>query len=247
MLRQHKMPEHPAKVQTSRSLDRSILDSWLWVNLKGVVAALPNVHDPDSDIIGAHFDLKPANILVDELGNLVLTDYGLIRMKLRARNGHSSLTTPGGDFNYRPPPPIPTNRWSRKYDIWSLGCIMIEIIIYLRRGKDAVNEFAKDLEEDDSVETRSQTFWKKDQGRYILKKSVKHLLDQDLQDPRDPYLKQIARLLQQMLNIDPNLRPTVKTVLDALDGQNLFPVSVSKSGGIVQVCGANTKHPLKNM
>lgn len=241
VLREDLQPAQQAKVQGTPRLEGSIFDSWLWKNLKGVVDALPHVHDPDIDTIGAHFDLKPANILVDDLGNLVVTDFGLSRIKERARNGHTSLTNPGGDFNYRPPPDA---RWNRKYDIWSLACIMIEIIIYLQSGVGAVNKFSEDLEKEDNVETRSQTFWKQDrQGRYILKKRVKTLLD-ELQNSSDQYLKEVGRLLQSMLDIDPGNRPEVTEVCEALFGQNSVP---AQRGGTIQVAGANTRHPLKNM
>lgn len=246
VLRERKQPEQPQKVQLSQKLKGSILDSWLWENLKGVVDALPHVHDPSKDTIGAHFDLKPANILVDASGNLVLTDFGLARIKERTRDGQTSLTTPGGDSNYRPPHLPSEARWNRKYDIWSLACIMIEVVIYLREGADAVNKFAEDLENDDNLETRSQTFWKQDQGKYILKKPVTSLLEL-MKGSSDSYLKQVETLLQKMLSIDTDSRPTMPEVCAALFAQNSVATLTSKTDGRIQICGGNTQRPLKKM
>ena len=210
-------PKNPVKAQITPKLEGSILDHWLWVNLKGVVEALPLIHDPDPSIIGAHFDLKPANILVDDLGSLVVTDFGLTRIKEISLNSYTSLTNPGGDFNYRPPPS--PARWNRKYDIWSLACIMVEIIVFVKHGSNAVGRFLKDLEAEDSVETRSQTFWKQDQGRCTLKERVNDLL-KEVKNPRDQYLKEVGRLLNQMLSIESDERPTMDEVHNALFQQN---------------------------
>ena len=243
ILRENQRPKQLPRVRLSQKLEGSMLDSWLWENLKGVVEALRYVHDPDPDILGAHFDLKPANILVDDFGNLVITDFGLARMKQKIQ-GHSSLTNPGGDFNYAPP--RTENRWTRAYDIYSLGCIMMEIIVHLKQGPNAVNEFAQKLEEEDDVHTRSRTFWLKREENYVLKETVRLLL-REWQDPRDPYLKHVGGLLQKMLDIDPEVRPTVTQVYDTLFGQNSVPALAVKSGGVIRVCGTNTQHPLKNM
>ncbi|MCJ1265184.1 hypothetical protein MMC22_005059 [Lobaria immixta] len=239
VLRENSQPASPVEAQVSRRPQGSILDSWLWTNLKGVIEALLHIYEPDTHIIGAHFDLKPANILVDASGNLVVTDFGLTRIKAKAQDGHTSLTTSGGDSSYRPPPPKSPARYNRKYDIWSLACIMIEIIVYLRRGENAVNEFAQALENDDNTETRSQNFWKQNQGRYTLKKCVKDLLKK-LQDPNDQYLKEVGEWLQKMLDIDPEGRPAATEV------KTLF-AQTPDSASVLQVCGANTQYPLKKM
>lgn len=243
ILRENKQPKQLRIVQPSQKLRGSILDSWLWEKVKGLIEALQYVHDPDPDIIGAHFDLKPANILVDDFGNLVIGDFGLARMKQKIY-GHSSLTNPGGDFNYGPP--RTEHRWTRAYDIYSLGCIMMEIVVHLKHGPNAVDEFAQKLEEEDDVHTRSRTFWLKREENYALKETVRLLL-REWQDPRDPYLKHVGGLLQKMLDLDPEVRPNVTEVYDTLFGQNSVLALISRSEGATQVCGANTQHPLKNM
>ena len=243
ILRENQRPKQLPSIRLSEKLKGSILYSWLWENLEGVIEALRYVHDFDPNILGAHFHLKPANILVDDFGNLVIADFGLAGMKQKIK-GHSSLTNPEGDFNYGPP--RTEHRWTRAYDIYSLGCIMMEIVVHLKQGPNAVDEFAQNLEKEDDAHTRSLTFWLEKEEKYVLKDPVILLL-REWQDSKDPYLRHVGGLLQKMLDIDPDVRPTVTQVYDTLFGQNSIPALALKSEGTVQVCGPNTQYPLKNM
>ena len=245
ILREGRDPEQLGRAPTPRKYKGSILNHWLWENLADVFEALPSIHEPGEDILGAHFDLKPANILVDSHGRLVITDFGLARFKKKSQNGHSSLTNPGGDFNYRQPPT--ESRLSRAYDVWSLACIMVEIIVYIMHGRSAVQSFANDLEIEDSTQTRAQTFWKQDGGRYVLKTRVTRLL-QELQESRkDLYLKKVGIQLQAMFEISPKLRPTTADVFKALFARNSNAMLTLQQDGFNAVCGADTKYSLRQM
>mmetsp|Transcript_22523 Transcript_22523/g.32905 ORF Transcript_22523/g.32905 Transcript_22523/m.32905 type:complete len:726 (+) Transcript_22523:104-2281(+) len=85
-----------------------------------------------------HFDLKPANILFDTMGDVKITDFGLSKI-LEDADDHTSveLTSQGaGTYWYLPPecfgrgdsPP----RISNKVDVWSLGVIFYQML-YGRR------------------------------------------------------------------------------------------------------------------
>lgn len=77
-----------------------------------------------------HFDLKPANILFDSMGDVKITDFGLSKITEEA---DMELTSQGaGTMWYLPPecfqrgegPP----RISSKVDVWSLGVILYEML-----------------------------------------------------------------------------------------------------------------------
>ncbi len=93
----------------------SKLNHWMWQGMVDVLAALKFFHFPDRDIvpglpgqlIAAHFDMKPANILVDEKGTFIITDFGQARVKGINYLSGTSLTGQAGDCNYQPPPPPP--------------------------------------------------------------------------------------------------------------------------------------------
>ena len=96
-------------------------------------AGLPHAHPRRRSII--HFDLKPANILFDSMGDVKITDFGLSKIMDEADEGMTSveLTSQGaGTYWYLPPecfdrgdaPP----RISSKVDVWSLGVIFYQML-----------------------------------------------------------------------------------------------------------------------
>lgn len=253
----------PNPIAMSGTFEGSRLNNWLWENLMGVVDGLESVHNPkDASLaelaggtIGAHFDLKPANILVDVDGRLVISDFGLARIKGADRMVRSSLTSPGGTLPYQPPPQESENirmerdaaiqrHWSRAYDVWSMACIMVEVILYICHGTEGVNSFTERLKGEDDPQSRSGTFWKMDRNGYSLKKAVLDFLD-EIDHTGDRYLVKVATWLQKMFEVDYKRRPTAKEVQNALFGGKV--IDSLKLGAFVSICGAETQHPLRDM
>lgn len=75
-----------------------------------------------------HRDLKPANILVDSDENLWVADWGLSRSN--ATDESVPLTEMVITRWYRPPELLmPCDHYTSAVDIWSLGCIMVELFL----------------------------------------------------------------------------------------------------------------------
>ncbi|KAF2652029.1 kinase-like protein [Lophiostoma macrostomum CBS 122681] len=96
---------------------------------------------------GRHGDLKPANILwfaagEDLWGTLKIADYGLGRF--HGRDTRSGIDGTNFQFSptYEPPELTLKMLVSRKYDMWSLGCILLEFASWILKGKDSTNDFA---------------------------------------------------------------------------------------------------------
>ena len=139
-----------------------------------------------------HFDLKPSNILVDRSSRtsptfqFVITDFGLAHIKT-TQGGSSGTHDGGGDEEYAPPEcRLPTQ--NRKYDVWSLGCIFLEIVTFLVAGHEGVTELDNAHRQTSSGRTRqTHCFWEptdcpgpageKGLDGFRLKESVRLFID----------------------------------------------------------------------
>ncbi|WPT16849.1 Serine/threonine-protein kinase TOUSLED [Picochlorum sp. SENEW3] len=111
------LPEREAK-----SIIAQVLSALCYLNVK-----------PRSFI---HYDLKPANILFDQLGQCKITDFGLSKVVEEGHTQGMELTSQGaGTYWYLPPECFDINRTpliSNKVDVWSVGVILYQML-YSRR------------------------------------------------------------------------------------------------------------------
>lgn len=130
---------------------------WITEQCHGLAHAIQLVHEPpdylDKDgkqLYGRHGDLKPENILWFKRGGrglLAISDMGLTEVhrdvsRSNIRGGGLPVTPA-----YRAPECDMSGRdghVSRSFDIWTLGCVFLEYIIWILEGKDAVKEFRKE-------------------------------------------------------------------------------------------------------
>ena len=83
-----------------------------------------------------HYDLKPANILFDKVGDAKITDFGLSKILEENDSDSMELTSQGaGTYWYLPPECFVTNshgeggiRISNKVDVWSIGVIFYQML-----------------------------------------------------------------------------------------------------------------------
>ena len=70
-----------------------------------------------------HRDLKPSNILINSLGEIKLTDFGV---STDLQNSIAMCTTFVGTFNYMSPERMRNLPYQYSSDVWSLGIVLIE-------------------------------------------------------------------------------------------------------------------------
>jgi serine/threonine protein kinase len=174
--------------------DSGELESLKWIVLQfvGISSALEELHRDNC----RHGDLKPENILwfkgKQDKGTLQIADLGLARfheenvntdVRLRDKKNTSS---PSGTKRYEPPEMDKEREKraaheeqearSRQYDIWSMGCILLELLIWLTYGYQAVVTFRNNTE----------FFWERQKGKenvvhhYVV--SCMDVMDTQLQD-----------------------------------------------------------------
>lgn len=131
-------------------------DEWLIGECLGIAEALLATHgsvgcSPETADGLLHADIKPENILCflksdqdKESIVLKLADFG------EATRATSNLpaNAVAHVMTYRPPEHSPGNIITLNYDVWSLGCLFLDFVIWATFGQDGLETFAQDREDE---------------------------------------------------------------------------------------------------
>ncbi len=146
---------------------------WALEQMYGLADALSALYMAN----GRHGDLKPENILrfteAQGRGVLQIADVGLAKIHTQAtRHRNAQTATMTGTFRYEPPEcdePEPQRARSRDYDVWSLGCIYLEFIIWLVDGRAGLEKF--------NLPGRFRNFWDYKDGNYVVHAAVQESME----------------------------------------------------------------------
>lgn len=123
------------------------------VQLRGLAAALEETHDARI----RHGDLKPLNILrfgpTDDniIGTLKIGDWGLAKYQSQGTALRKEIdihTTTKYFTRFYEPPEVEladARLLGRQYDLWSIGCIILEVLIWLLYGYEGLEQFRRDV------------------------------------------------------------------------------------------------------
>jgi hypothetical protein len=165
-----------------------------------------------------HGDLKPENILRfttrgTKLGILKIADMGLAKQHIVATQDRTHLTsTRYGTIQYEAPEAIGelNGPRSRLYDVWSMGCITLEFIIWLLYGNDELNNFYGQLKGDAPQQQHCQYFEMPAPGglggpevHRVVRTWIKAMQDTDPECASDTALGELLQLVQEKLLIVP--------------------------------------------
>jgi serine/threonine protein kinase len=125
--------------------------------LRGLADGLEELHNYPGGAY-RHGDLKPENILrvkakrQDEsqidVGILKIADMGLAKHHTVATEFRPPTSMRYTTYRYEPPEVItasPNQGRSRRYDIWSIGCVILEFITWLLYGNEKFDVFNKTI------------------------------------------------------------------------------------------------------
>lgn len=191
------------------------------------VEDIENARVSRANSVAIHFDLKPSNILVHRPSRnsptftFIITDFGLAHIRDTA-TGSSLTGDRGGDEAYAPPECMQEQQ-SRKYDIWSLGCIYLEILTFLVKGYEGVEELDRIRCAPPRRGRQNRCFWEQDaQSGPTLKEGVQNFVLelQNRADAPGQYSPEETRLIKntivmimKMLCIQPEFRLTSSNVV----------------------------------
>ena len=201
---------------------------WFFKQLKGLAGAIAHVHSlrkkirkktPESStdseaeeaIEGVHHDIKPENILVfEKVPNtdsiFKIADFGAGHFHLGLKDAKKSkqYSKTGGTETYFAPDMEIHGNVSRSFDMWALGCVFLELHLWLFRfhWEDGAG-FSTRRAEVSGADPRNSDdrFWVKTDNGYVLKPAVEKVI-QDLESKCsemqafNDLLENIRRLLE---------------------------------------------------
>lgn len=98
-----------------------------WNMLHDVAAGLAYLHEKQPPLI--HQDIKPDNIMIDEEGRYLITDFGISARVRSTIRGAQAQEQSGGTLAYMGPERFgPTPKPIMASDVWSMGAMMYELM-----------------------------------------------------------------------------------------------------------------------
>ena len=107
--------------------EQKIPEDECWKMLHDVAAGLAYLHEKNPPLI--HQDIKPDNILIDDEGHYLITDFGISARVRSTIRGALAQEQSGGTLAYMGPERFSTTpKPIMASDVWSLGAMMFELM-----------------------------------------------------------------------------------------------------------------------
>ncbi|KAI0427516.1 kinase-like domain-containing protein [Xylaria sp. FL1042] len=194
----------------------------------------PTLAVPESEKrYGIHGDIKPHNILYFELdhngdenglGLFKISDFGLTGFHSAITRSRQPPTGPHSPTYRAPEYGMSTAYLSRKYDIWGLGCVLLQFLTWLISGSQGLRQFDQDRFEEldeNNLNFKEDKFFKSIQNEDAGHKSSVQTQIKRLQEEitQGNYLYDCLELIKtRMLQIDVTERADCKEVHESLAG-----------------------------
>lgn len=190
----------------------------------------------DLTLSGCHHDLAPRNILIQG-ETLLLADFGLSTFHNVEEDSLTTFKEVRG--SYIAPEcqtlhenSVRTEKIGRASDIWSFGCILAEVLVYMVQGAKGVEQFR----EDRKVEVTPEIEWFRfHRGPNQPNPVVDRWLTQ-LQDGKELFCSRMVGLIRQMLSMSPDQRPRSLQILAVLRGISVVSIAASVLQDLNSAC-----------
>lgn len=186
---------------------------------------------PHSTWFGYHLDLKPSNILITGRGNertLVITDFGQAYFR-RIRTGredgtYSAITPNPGGIIYTPPDERVDSQGHihRSFDVWSFGCILLEVAVYIIQGEEELTKFKLNRNSATTLNGLGNTacFYRlvresNGTGRFVVKDVVSNRIKSLVDVGSHRFVTGVMKIVAEIFRDQP-VRPTAREVANRL-------------------------------
>lgn len=188
--------------------------------IKGICDGLKHLHTGSKNPI-YHLDLKPANILLDEDMIPKIGDFGLSRLLVSTQTcvTQTFIGTPG----YMPPEYIDKQEITPKFDVFSLGVIILQIMA----GRSGHSE---------SAHTPSEQFIE------LVHENWRKRLQATMSADISQEVKICIEIALKCVESDRGKRPTINQIVDELD-----KIDNAKSSSTGQVVGFRKKRDFNKL
>ena len=216
---------------------------WLLAQFLGLSNGLRGIHHLSDPLVstnllppqqrprqsGWHHDLKPENILYFKglgpgAGSFKIADFGSGKVHTyRSGTGSQNTASPNGTLTYEPPEAMKEGKTSRPYDVWSMGCVFLEMLIWAVYDYDSVTSFgdSRDGKRFPDHYLTDDAFWHMDNDRNIKRRpSVDEWLEklnEELKSRNLQTLEPVLALVNRMLDTNNKDRIKAPNLWDTLD------------------------------
>lgn len=252
--------EFPGMMPPNRALHAALLREMTEI-VSALVWLHEGLRIPGSrDMYCAHMDLKPSNILITRdpshnvgvgVGRWKISDFGISLFKKstneKALGVHSirdvgpRLTSRAyqdkvdlGRGPYEPPEVSSVRVDGRECDVWSIGCVLSEVVEFALGGRQAVEEFRRRRFSKHRFQGADDYFYQtkpciaiepqsRDSTNTEVKSQVIEWFEERSSTSSHLWIEECMDLLKKQLVVDPSQRATAKATLKRLD--NLLATS----------------------
>ncbi|KAE8652365.1 hypothetical protein Csa_022165 [Cucumis sativus] len=179
----------------------------------GLASALLYLHEEGEQCV-VHRDIKSSNIMLDSNFNVKLGDFGLARLMDHELGAQTTGLV--GTLGYLAPEYISTGRASKESDVFSFGVVALEI---------ATGRMSRNSMEMESHKGLVEWVWDLHGNGKLLMGMDEKLVESDYEQ------KQVECLMLVGLwsaYPDPNLRPSIRQVIQVLNFETTMPNLPSK-------------------
>lgn len=166
--------------------------TWISEQVLGMVAAMAHIHNLDKTLhpdkrFGRHGDLKPENVLwyrstKDSRGIFIIADLGLAACNSEHSRSGVPVATVARTPSYRSPEcDLQDGKISRSYDIWTMGCLLLEMVCWIVGGPVSRDNFARERLSTAVTGSQSEIFFDVQENStrsgfvMVIKKSVEEV------------------------------------------------------------------------